>query len=250
MKITRLSTTAVLLSLAVLFANTSLAQGEEKPQLGKFRDIIRKGQPIYLRSSQNNPFYTVQILTDEQAETLRTEQKETQANRKRIDEVTAKLKSEKSLQGQATLLLEQDRLESEIIRTQRPTRPTSLTYYEVQWVAGDYMALKRNGVEKYVPFRSIISIEKRDALPATRNSTGRSSSSYRRTPTAVQQRVALQFQYLKATEVAAVINKVFADSKFEMQVDEAANQVTITALSPLGRQIQILVQRLDNPPSK
>lgn len=236
---------AILFSLAISSTNT-FAQ-DDQPQLGKFRDILRKGQAIYLRASQNNPYFTVQLLTDEQAESIRKEQKQTLADRKKLEQVADQIKKEKSLKGRAKLLLEQDRLESEITRALQRSRFTSATYYEVQWVAGDYMALKRDGVEKYVPFRSVTSIEKRDTLPTVRRSFGRSSS-YRGAPTPVQNHVRLK--NLKAKDVVVVINELFADSKFELKVNEEANLLTVTAISPLSRQIESLIERLDVSPSE
>ncbi|MDA1013669.1 MAG: hypothetical protein O3A00_04350 [Planctomycetota bacterium] len=232
----------VFAAVLMLIVGANSANAGDEPQFGKFSNILRKGQAIYLRVSPNNPFYTVQLLSDEQAAQVRQTQIDTTANLKRLDEVAAKLKTERKLDVRAALILKQDQLESDISRARMRSRSTLSTFYEVQWAAADYVAIKREGIVKYIPFRSITSIEKREKLLSDRTPADRGFSSA--SPEVVSaHRVRLQF--LNAAILIEVIKKSFAGEKFEIEADKNVNAITFKALPLVARRIERLVQRLD-----
>lgn len=236
MKNYRVTYRAALL-LATCVSWSTLAFGFE--DLGKFNSLIRQGQAIYLRSSQNSPYFSVQILTEKQATEVR-QTVETAANhRKRLGEIKAKLETEKSLESRIALFLEHEELQSNVARTQQRSRTT---LYEVQWVAADYIAVKRDGIEKYVPFRSIISIEKRDALPIAARTTIRSLRPPRGLPTTTRHRIRLK--NLEASKIVDLVKKTFPNDKIEIKA-ETANSLTLTGMSVLVQRVDSLVRWLD-----
>jgi hypothetical protein len=259
------------LSIALVsFAAASRAQ-DDMPKPAQFRDLLAVGSAVYLYTPADNPYYSVQLLSAEQTATVRRENAELDAKRDQIERINQKLTMEQRLAERGALLLEQDKLEGEIAGVVRERGAN--TYYEVAHVGEDYVALKRDGRETFVPFGSIRTMfrsEELTARPSAREPSrgfadrsrfpisgsfggpgdfggrgGRGGSSGFGGGDSSRLETLAQLQFIKAGPAAEALKKLFADKELEITIDETSNSLGIIADRATLQSVIRLLERLD-----
>jgi hypothetical protein len=266
---------AALLTSVALLTSTATAQ-DDKPQPARFGNLLAVGDGVYLQSTSDNPLYSVQLLSQEQVAAIEQENAEIARLQKQAADVHQKLTMEQRLEQRATMLLEVDRLELEIGgRTRRLS--VSGEFYAVSRVGEDFLALKNDMRETFVPFSSIRSMYQGEPPAAIRSSTiareqyarslaagGFSGRTGR--PSGFDSggfpsggfgdsrwrsgEFTAQLQYVKAAPLAEVIKKLFAEGGVDVTIEETSNSLIIRADVEQASTIGRLIARLDTNPEE
>lgn len=277
MKSTRRFTFWLAAVLAALSLPRLLPAQDNEVKPARFRDLLAVGNALYLHSAADNAYYSVQLLSDQQTAAIQKEIAEAAKLREEITRITQKLTMEQRLEQRATLLLEVDKLESEV--RSRAARGVSTTYYEVTHVGDDYVALKSEDRETFVPFKSIRSMYRSGALPVSRTVSrtpsrpapsssrfaggsdfggrggfggggfrGPGGFSVSRGRDGERLSATLQLNYVEPKALAEVIKKLFAKQSPDVTVDESRRSLSFTADVGTAVAIRRLIERLDVKP--
>lgn len=206
----------------------------------RFTQLLHVGESVLLRTVNEHPAYTIQLLSDEQAEEIKTAYTAYLELRQRRDAIEAQLDTEARLDERATLFVQHQKLGVEISNVSE-AKSLGIYAYEISQVGEDFVTLKTPRIERFVPLHSIRDMFRTDRLPSyRRNSSRRSSVDLR-----VGLRKTTRLKNKTAAEVAAAVRKVYPDSKAELTVDAASNSLILVGDRTSVTQIEELVGILD-----
>ena len=227
------------LSTAFLLVSASLvnAQDDSKPSKS-FGDLFEVGQQVYLSAASGVP-YAFQLLSKQQLEAIEKHDAAVAVKQKRVEQIQLALEMEHRLEQRAALLLEADELESELSRARRYSRYAAGSFYEVAQVGKDFVALKRDGFERLVPFHSIRELLRTDKVEVVRLppiplslAGGRASD-----------KGFVELKHIDPKEVSDLIKKLFPDE--DLDIKPGDGRIEGKFFGTAGRRIQSLIQRLD-----
>lgn len=241
MKRTRILGCCVSAAFLLVVASSVNAQDDSKPPKS-FGDLFEVGQTVFLSPASGVP-YAFQLLSEEQLKAIEKHDTAVAAKQKRVEQIQLALEMEHRLEQRAALLLETDKLDSELSRDRRYSRYARGSFYEVVEVGQDFVALKREGLQRLVPFHSIRELLRTDEvgvvrLPTRSRDPELSLSGGRTADTRL-----IELKHIDPKEVVDLLKKLFPDEDLDIQPGDG--RIEGNFFGTAGRRIQALIQRLD-----
>ena len=227
--------------LALVGAPTSGQEAATRPAPQRFRELLRVGDTVLLRSVADSAAYYLELLTPQQAKEVNTAYATYNELAKRRDTIKASLETEGQLSERASLFVEQQKLETEMTAVSSARRSGPYAY-EIAQVGEDFVSFKKPSTESFVPLHSIRNIYRRDTVtPRFPPNFGRRSSAR----SSELKRIEIRLKNTRAPVVAAVVNKTYPDLKTKVTGDAESNSLVIEADAATSQQLSALVRVLD-----
>jgi hypothetical protein len=237
--------TASILCVCLVIASTVVGQEKDdsqEPQ--RFRDLFKVKQLVLWKTPTDTTRYTIQLLKTEQTKQIEEQYAKQIETEQRLSNLEQLLEEEQTLERLAALLKEKQELESRRVRSAY-TRQAFGTPYVVTHVGEDYVTLMHGELERFVPFQSIRYLYQTEELAtASRIEMVRRRSLFSRNSDSAQ-RVEIQLQHAKATDVAKIIEKLYPDIGLNINIDADGNVLRLESQKAGLGPIQQLIESLE-----